>query len=378
MTSPDAKRSRLFCAEDELPIEDALPPEAHELAHRLATCTPFCKTQVAVGDTVVLKLLREDLRLVEVTADGATQTCQGLVQHADLVGRPLGSYVATKSGRVLLLPCTPELWSRVLPHRTQIIYQADAAMIQLQLELVPGRVVLEAGTGSGALSHVLARAVYPAGALITHDFHEARAERARAEFQAHGLQSLVQVVHRDVVANGFSVEHLPHGRATADAVMLDLPNPWQVIGGLALGGVLAPGGRICCFSPCVEQVSRSMDALREAGFADLTTMECLERKHTYFQAELTRSCVGAEEPEQLDALLAWRRRVQQATSATVERPPAQSRPKQNLKSYCGSASVTVSMPAQKQTGHTGYLTFATLRPRTATVARAHSAQGQSC
>lgn len=56
-------------------------------------------------------------------------------------------------------------------------------MIVGQLDLVPGSRVLEAGTGSGALTHALAHAVWPSGRVATFDFHEERVKRARDEFE---------------------------------------------------------------------------------------------------------------------------------------------------------------------------------------------------
>lgn len=43
-----------------------------------------------------------------------------------------------------------------------------------QLEIGPGSVVCEAGTGSGSISHALLRAVGSTGKLHTCDFHEGR------------------------------------------------------------------------------------------------------------------------------------------------------------------------------------------------------------
>lgn len=91
--------------------------------------------------------------------------------------------ITTSIGRVVILALDPIIWSFSLPHRTQIIYPPDASMIVGQLDLVPGSRVLEAGTGSGALTHALAQAVWPNGRVSTFDFHEERVKRAREEFE---------------------------------------------------------------------------------------------------------------------------------------------------------------------------------------------------
>ena len=60
----------------------------------------------------------------------------------DWVGKPFGSRVESSgrgnTGWVYLLAPTPELWTTVLRHRTQILYVADISMICTFLELKPG------------------------------------------------------------------------------------------------------------------------------------------------------------------------------------------------------------------------------------------------
>ena len=62
----------------------------------------------------------------------------------DWIGKPFGSRVYSKGtgggqqGWIYLLAPTPELWTMVLRHRTQILYAADIAMICMFLELRPG------------------------------------------------------------------------------------------------------------------------------------------------------------------------------------------------------------------------------------------------
>lgn len=85
--------------------------------------------------------------------------------------------------------------------------------------------LLSIGTGSGSLTHALARSVRPDGFIHTFDFHEQRVTIAKEEFDAHGLSSVIKVQHRDVCHDGFG-DKLDK---CADAVFLDLPHPWLVV-----------------------------------------------------------------------------------------------------------------------------------------------------
>lgn len=136
--------------------------------------------QICDGDLVIVYERHDIMKAVKVRCGSELQNRFGVFKHSDWIGKPFGSKVrSSKGGFVYLLAPTPELWTLVLSHRTQILYIADISFVISYLEIVPGCVVLESGTGSGSLTTSLARAVAPSGHVFTFDFHEQRAASAR-------------------------------------------------------------------------------------------------------------------------------------------------------------------------------------------------------
>ncbi|MCJ1287891.1 tRNA (adenine-N(1)-)-methyltransferase catalytic subunit trm61 [Xylographa opegraphella] len=159
----------------------------------------------------------------------------------------LKAAVTASTGFAHLLPPTPETWTTSLPHRTQVVYTPDYSYILQRLRVRPGSVVIEAGAGSGSFTHAAARAVYngsPDGARQASDqasqsksgkrigkvwsfeFHEQRVEKLTEEIRDHGLDDVVEIAHRDVCTDGFSVFKEGVQKVKAEAIFLDLPAPW--------------------------------------------------------------------------------------------------------------------------------------------------------
>jgi tRNA (adenine57-N1/adenine58-N1)-methyltransferase len=89
--------------------------------------------------------------------------------------------------------------------------------------------------------------------------------------------------HRDVVEGGFGIEE--NKDVLADAIFLDLPNPWSVIDTSVK--CLKPGGRLCNFSPCIEQVQKAVAEMYKEGLTDIRTFEVLR-----FKQEIMRITAG--------------------------------------------------------------------------------------
>jgi tRNA (adenine57-N1/adenine58-N1)-methyltransferase len=60
-----------------------------------------------------------------------------------------------------------------------------------------------------------------------------------------------------------------------DRVLLDLPEPWQVLPHAAKA--LRPGGILCAYLPTINQTSQLRSALEHNGFGLASTLEVLHR-----------------------------------------------------------------------------------------------------
>lgn len=229
---------------------------------------------------------------------------------------------AARSGFVYILPPTPEIWTSSLPHRTQVVYTPDYSYVLQRIRARPGSRLIEAGSGSGSFTHASARAVYdgetgfqdgtgPTGKVFSFEFHEQRFEKMRKEIGEHGLNRVVEINHRDVYKEGFLVD----GKSPeADAVFLDLPAPWlalphlsrrRIKNGNEMEGVQtgAEGGGedeqewisplnpkrsayICTFSPCIEQVTRTVSEMRKLGWVEIDMVEIAHRRINVYREKI--------------------------------------------------------------------------------------------
>lgn len=229
-----------------------------------------------------------------------------------LTNKPPKKAVAAATGFIHILRPTPELWTSSLPHRTQVVYTPDYSYVLQRLRVFPGSRIIEAGAGSGSFTHASARAVYNGypkstddkrGKVLSFEFHEPRFNKMQEEIEAHRLNGVVQISHRDVYQDGFLVD----GKSPdATAVFLDLPAPWEALHHLSRrrpekatkqeGDWISPldpkkSAYICTFSPCIEQVIRTIEELRSLGWTDVDMVEMSHRRFS-----VMRERVGSNLP----------------------------------------------------------------------------------
>jgi tRNA (adenine57-N1/adenine58-N1)-methyltransferase len=228
------------------------------------------------GDLAQLVGLRHKHFILSLQEGAKFETHRGILQHDDLIGKPWGTQVFSHIGApfFLLQPSLADLINE-LPRTTQIMYPKDIGFILITMGVGPGQTVMEAGTGSGSMTTALAFSVGPQGRVISYEIKQDAQNLARKNLTRFGLDSRVDFKLRDI-QEGFD-------ETGADAFFLDVANAYDYTA--QVRAALKPGGYLCCLIPTFNQVEKTLQALRQSGFAFIEVCELLLR---YYKPEPTR------------------------------------------------------------------------------------------
>lgn len=234
-------------------------------------------TTAAEGDLVMLVAEDRKQFIFSLRSGEQFQTHHGILEHDDLIGRDWGSQVQSHMGRpfYLLEPSLRDLLL-LIKRRSQIIFPKDIGYILLRLSVGPGKRILEAGTGSGALTLALAWAVGPEGRVLSVDRRPDMQRLARANLTQAGLADRVDFIQGDIED--------PLDLYEVDGVFLDLPDPH-----VALEPALRPlrqGGTFGAIVPTANQMSELLASMESHGFTDIDVCEILLRFYKTVPARL--------------------------------------------------------------------------------------------
>jgi tRNA (adenine57-N1/adenine58-N1)-methyltransferase len=198
----------------------------------------------------------------------------GVIDLDVLIGRSEGVIVTTQLG-ARLLAVRPTFAEQVTGRvrQAQPIYPKDLGAILIAADIHPGAKVLEAGTGTGALTIAALRAVGPDGHVVSYEQREEFLEAAKKAISdtLGDLPPNLTLKLADI--------YLGADERDMDRVLLDLPEPWQAVP--VIKEALRPGGIVFAHCPNVSQVQKFFDCLREVrGFGMLEVFEVLQRGWT--------------------------------------------------------------------------------------------------
>jgi len=224
--------------------------------------------KISEGDYVLLCLDLRRTYMVKAEAGKTFHTHKGFIKLDELVGKDFGATVQSSLG-VEFTALKPSLTDYIMKssRKTQITYPKDAALIIMFSGISAGSLVVEAGTGTGALTTTLAHYVKPEGKVYSYEIREEFQRTAEKNLRRANLIDFVELKSKDVTTG--------IDERDVDAVVLDLATPWLVAPHAY--EALKASGIIVSFSPTIDQVVKTTEALKEQNFICIETIECLMR-----------------------------------------------------------------------------------------------------
>ncbi len=247
------------------------------MARVLARVNPRPQTTVtefADGELILLVDKVGRRHRVRLKAGQRHSLHSGAIEHDALIGREEGVVVTTQLG-ARLLAVRPTFAEQVTGRvrQAQPIYPKDLGAILVGADLHPGARVLEAGTGTGALTLAALRAVGPSGVVVSYEQREEFLEAA-----ARAITETLGAIPPNLTLKLGDI-YLGVDERDMDRVLLDLSEPWQAIP--SVRSALRQGGIVFAHCPNISQVQRFFEGLREVrGFGMLEVFELLQRGWT--------------------------------------------------------------------------------------------------
>ncbi len=221
------------------------------------------------GEDVLLVDRKEREYLRTLNAGKTIHLRSGNLVIDEIIGLPDGSIVKNSGGEAFLV-LRPTYASLIphLPRKAQVIYPKDVGLILLWGDIRPGARVLEVGTGPGATTMAVLRAIGPTGHLYSYEVRQAFVEMAQGNIDRFfGPAPQWTLKHADI-RDGIEERNL-------DRIIIDLPEPWRLLS--EAWEALRPGSVLIAYVPTVLQVKHFVDQARVSGFTAVEVMENLLR-----------------------------------------------------------------------------------------------------
>jgi tRNA (adenine57-N1/adenine58-N1)-methyltransferase len=222
------------------------------------------------GEWVIFLDRKEREYLRRLKPGGKISIRGGGIAVEDIIGLEEGSTVRFSMGEyfIVIRPTLAQV-TLYMPRTAQVIYPKDTGLILVWGDVFQGAKVIEAGTGPGALTLALLRAVGPEGRVISYEIREDFAAIAAKNIDTFYGEAPHWTLRNQDISLGLD-------ETGVDSLILDLPEPWHLTekGWTAL----RPGGIFLSYLPTVLQVKTLVDSLRaHGGYAAIETMEALLR-----------------------------------------------------------------------------------------------------
>jgi len=235
-----------------------------------------CREKAQEGDLALLIGPKQKYFIITLIKGDVFETHRGIVKHDDIIGKKWGSKIFShkESPFYLFQPGIEEL-IKTTKRNTQIMYAKDIGYTLLKLSIINGTKVIEAGTGSGSLTQIIAAVIGNEGHLYSYEVRPEMQNLAKKNLGRLGIEERVTFIQKNI-EDGFDQENI-------DAVFLDVPNPYDYLD--QVKKALVPGGFFGTILPTTNQIIKLLIELRRKKFAFIEVSEIMLR---HYQAEETK------------------------------------------------------------------------------------------
>lgn len=224
-----------------------------------------------VGDLCLLVDRKDRRYLLTLTPAEQFHSHSGFIEHDDIIGAQEGTNIKSSKGSVFLAvrPTLSE-YSVMMQRGPTPIYTKDIGAILAYGDIYPGSRVVEAGTGSAALTMALLQAVGDHGHIFSYEVREDFLEIAKNNLLKFERLNRAQLtLQQNDIYQGINEQDV-------DRIVLDLPEPWEVIPHAETS--LRPGGILVSYVPTTLQLHRVWESLDACpGFGLIEQFELIHR-----------------------------------------------------------------------------------------------------
>jgi tRNA (adenine57-N1/adenine58-N1)-methyltransferase len=215
---------------------------------------------------LLAKDIKRKIVINEEKLESDLNTDLGIIKKEEILNAKNGALIKTHKGEKFFVFDANfiDIWEKI-SRGPQIVTLKDASIIVAYTGLNKNSIVLEAGTGSGALTCFLANIVKEIyGYEIRKDFIKI----TEKNLQLFGFKNVI-LKNKDVYKK-IDEENL-------DAVVLDLPEPWKALKNVDKS--LKEGGFLVCFLPTIVQIEKLIKELKKFNSFKINKIcELIERE----------------------------------------------------------------------------------------------------